>query len=91
MVLLPIAAGAWLNRTFPAAVQRAAPFAPLVAVACTVAVCASVLARNAAAVTAAGPALLGAIAALHMGGFGLGYAVSRAAGVPERQVCPRNS
>lgn len=89
VVLLPIAAGAWLNRAFPAAVQRAAPFAPLVAVACTVAVCASVLARNAAAVTAAGPALLGAIAALHIGGFGLGYAVSRAAGIPERQVGPR--
>ena len=90
VVLLPIAAGAWLNRAFPAAVQSAAPFAPLVAVACTVAVCASVLACNAAAVSAAGPALLGAIAALHMGGFGLGYAVSRAVGIPERQVGSRN-
>ncbi len=86
VVLLPIAAGAWLNRTFPSAVRRSAPFAPLVAVGCTVAVCASVLARNAAAVTAAGPRLLGAICALHAGGFGLGYAVSRVAGVPERQA-----
>jgi len=30
--------------------------------------------------------LLGAICALHAGGFGLGYAVSRAVGVPERQA-----
>ena len=67
VVVLPVLGGAWLNQQFPRAVTRAAPFAPLVAVAMVALICASIVAQNAAAVKTAGVQLLAAICALHMG------------------------
>ena len=67
VVLVPVVLGAALNQNFPKAVTRTAPFAPLVAVIAVVLIVASVMAQNAAAVTLAGPKLIGAIIALHSG------------------------
>lgn len=64
---MPVVLGAALNQNFPKAVTRTAPFAPLVAVIAVVLIVASVMAQNAAAVTLAGPKLIGAIIALHTG------------------------
>ena len=65
--MVPVLAGAWLNQQFPRAVKRAAPFAPLVAVAMVALICASIVAQNAAAVKTAGVQLLTAICTLHLG------------------------
>ena len=67
VVLVPVVLGAALNQKFPKVVIRTAPFAPLVAVIAVVLIVASVMAQNAAAVTLAGPKLVGAIIALHTG------------------------
>jgi BASS family bile acid:Na+ symporter len=80
VVLLPVAAGAALNRAFPRAVAAAAPAAALAAVSLIAAICGSVVARNAGALAAAGPRLLAALALLHGGGFALGYAGAKAFG-----------
>ncbi|KAK9850081.1 hypothetical protein WJX84_006183 [Apatococcus fuscideae] len=79
VVVIPVLGGACLNQQFPRVVKRAAPFAPLVAVVMVALICASIVAQNAAAVKTAGLHLIGAILALHMGGFALGYGVSRGA------------
>ncbi|KAK9824692.1 hypothetical protein WJX72_012444 [[Myrmecia] bisecta] len=86
VVLAPVILGVALNQNFPRAVERAAPFAPLVAVAMIVLCCGSVMASNAAAVQQAGLKLLGAVLALHTGGFTLGYVVSKVLGIPEKQA-----
>jgi BASS family bile acid:Na+ symporter len=80
VVLLPVAAGAALNRAFPRAVAAAAPAAALAAVSLIAAICGSVVARSAGALAAAGPRLLAALALLHGGGFALGYAGAKAFG-----------
>ena len=82
-MLLPVLAGAALNQAFPRQVARLSPLAALAAVLLIAVICGSVIAQNAAAALAAGPRLLGAISALHAGGFALGYAFSRALGLPE--------
>eukprot|EP00891_Asterochloris_glomerata_P006302 jgi/Astpho2/6302/e_gw1.00089.16.1_t len=86
VVLAPVVLGAVLNQKAPRLVRFTAPFAPLVAVSMVVLVVASVMSQNAAAVKCAGPQLLGAVVALHTGGFALGYLVSKALGVPERSA-----
>jgi len=67
VVLVPVILGAALNQFFPRAVKQTAPFAPLVAVIAVVLILGSVMAQNAAAVTLAGPRLVGAIISLHAG------------------------
>ena len=67
VVLVPVVLGAALNQKFPKVVIRTAPFAPLVAVIAVVLIVASVMAQNAAAVTLAGPKLVGDLIALHTG------------------------
>ncbi|KAK9906403.1 hypothetical protein WJX75_001255 [Coccomyxa subellipsoidea] len=86
VVLIPIALGAFLNRVLPRAMARLSPFAPLLASAMTVLVSASIISQNAAAVRAAGPRLILAVASLHTGGFALGYGLSKLLGVKERQA-----
>merc|ERR1712130_916390 len=86
VVLLPVGLGAFLNQSFPDKMEKAAPFAPLLAVSMTVLICASVLAQNAAAVKQASVKLLGAVFALHASGFALGYLLARVFGVGERQA-----
>jgi BASS family bile acid:Na+ symporter len=88
VVLAPVALGAVAAAAAPRAVARVAPFAPLVAVAGTVAVCGAVLARSAPSLLASaavGPTLA-AVVALHALGFASGYFASRALGLPERQA-----
>lgn len=84
VVLVPVILGAALNQFFPRAVKQTAPFAPLVAVIAVVLILGSVMAQNAAAVTLAGPRLVGAIITLHAGGFAFGYGISKLAGLPEK-------
>jgi BASS family bile acid:Na+ symporter len=80
VVVLPIAAGVAANRLAPRAVRAVLPVAPLVSVVAIALVCASIIGQNAAAVRAAGPRLLAAVATLHVLGFGLGYAAARLVG-----------
>ena len=65
-----MAAGAWLNMSFPKAMKRLSPFAPLLAASMTVLISASIVAQNAAAVRAAGPRLALAVVCLHLGAPG---------------------
>ena len=83
VVLLPVVLGYFLNRTFPKAVAAVTPLSALSAVVLIAVICGSVVAQNAAAISSAGPQLLVAVAALHAGGFLLGYGASRASGAPE--------
>ncbi|KAI7837575.1 hypothetical protein COHA_008588 [Chlorella ohadii] len=84
VVLLPVLVGAAINTFFHKQVEVLAPFSALSAVVLIALICGSVVAQNAAAVVQAGPKLLAAIFLLHAGGFFLGYALSRAVGIPER-------
>jgi bile acid:Na+ symporter, BASS family len=84
VVLLPVLLGAALNQSFPRQVERLAPLSALSAVLLVATICGSVISQNASAVMGVGPRLLGAIVALHAGGFALGYVLSKALGLPER-------
>lgn len=84
VVLAPVLLGVALNKYAPVIMQRAAPFSSLLAVVMVALVCASVMSTNAAAVRSAGPAVLAAVVLLHVGGFALGYAATRAFGLSEK-------
>lgn len=84
VVLLPVALGAALNQAFPAAVRRVAPFSPLICVVTVALLVGSIIGSQAAFVRQASWTLLGAVVALHSGGFLLGYWVSKLVGVPEK-------
>ena len=73
VVVLPVAAGVAINRWLPGVVRTVMPVAPLVSVLTIALVCASIIGQNAAAVTASGPRLLGAVVLVHAIGFGVGY------------------
>ena len=73
VVVLPVAAGVAINRWLPGVVRTVMPVAPLVSVLTIALVCASIIGQNAAAVTASGPRLLGAVVFVHAIGFGVGY------------------
>jgi BASS family bile acid:Na+ symporter len=73
VVVLPVAAGVAINRWLPGVVRTVMPVAPLVSVLTIALVCASIIGQNAAAVTASGPRLLGAVVLVHSIGFGVGY------------------
>ena len=77
VVLAPVVVGAGAAAAFPRLVKRFAPFAPLVAVAATVAVCGTVIARSS-------EVLLASLGAL-VGGMG-GAASSVAGGVGSRAL-----
>lgn len=80
VVVLPVAAGVFLNRRLPGVTRAVAPAAPLVSVLAIALVCASVVGQHAAEVRRGGATLLGAVLMLHALGFALGYAVTRLAG-----------
>ena len=67
VVLAPVAAGAWLNMSFPKVMKRLSPFAPLLAASMTILISASIVGQNAAAIRAAGPQLVLAVVCLHLG------------------------
>lgn len=83
VVLAPVLTGIALNRYAPRTVAKVAPIAPPIAVTFVALICAIVMAQAAGAVRQAGAPLLGAVLALHVGGFALGYAASRLLGLPE--------
>lgn len=101
VVLAPVAVGAGAAAAFPSLVRRFAPFAPLVAVSATVAVCGTVIARSsevllaslasfvggASAAAGVGSRALPAAVLLHLLGFASGYFVSKfLCGLPEKQA-----
>lgn len=84
VVLLPVLGGMALNTFFPKQVAKASVVSPLIASLTVALICASVIAKNATTVLAAGPNLLGALLLLHTGGFLLGYLGARTLKLSER-------
>ena len=80
VVVAPVACGVAANRWLPRLVQGIKPVAPLVSVLTIALICASVVARNAAAIRESGPRLLGAVVLLHGAGFAVGHAFARLLG-----------
>jgi BASS family bile acid:Na+ symporter len=78
VVLLPVAAGMWLNRFAPRVTARLLPVAPLLAVAMITLIVASIIGAGRDAIVDAGGRLLLAVATLHTGGFFFGYLCGRA-------------
>lgn len=76
VVLGPVALGLVLHRWTPGLVRMVLPVAPLVSVAVITLICASVIGQSADVLASAGLRLLGAVAALHAGGFAIGYAAA---------------
>lgn len=77
VVLLPVLVGVGINRYFPRVVRQTQQALPLVSVLIIALICASIIGQSASAVKAAAGRLLGAVALLHLGGFGLGYLAAR--------------
>lgn len=77
VVLLPVVIGMLLNRYAHRSVQFILPVAPLVSVIFIALICASIIGSNAQAVKHSAGVLFSAVALLHAGGFGLGYALAR--------------
>jgi BASS family bile acid:Na+ symporter len=77
VILLPVVLGALINRFAPRAVEKVKHGLPLVSVLVIALICASIIGANAGAVKDSALRLLGAVFALHVGGFGIGYAVAR--------------
>jgi BASS family bile acid:Na+ symporter len=78
IVILPVAAGVLLRRFLPAFTSRIVPAAPLIAVVFITLIVASIIGAGREAILDAGPRLVGAVFALHAGGFFLGYLASLA-------------
>ncbi len=80
VVVLPVAAGAAMNRFLPRLSRAVLPVAPLVSVVLIALVCASIVGRNAVTIRESAPRLLVAVVLLHAIGFGIGYAFARLIG-----------
>ena len=80
VVLLPVVAGVALNRYVPTFTRRILPVAPLVAVIMITLIVASIIGAGRDEIVSAAPQLIAAVALLHLGGFAIGYAVSRLLG-----------
>lgn len=83
VVLLPVLAGLALHHMAPRLVRRVTPVAPLVSVIVIALICANVIGKNAEQVMSYGGQLIAAVAALHAGGFALGYVIARVFGFEE--------
>lgn len=77
VVLFPVVLGCALNQSFPRLVSRVTPFSTFSAVILVAFICGRVMAENSVSVMSAGAKLVLGIFALHAGGFGLGYTVSK--------------
>jgi BASS family bile acid:Na+ symporter len=77
VVLLPVAAGAFLKWRFPKVSGRILPVAPLIAVAAITLIVATIIGSARAQLLEAGMRLLAAVFCLHAGGFLLGYFTAR--------------
>jgi BASS family bile acid:Na+ symporter len=86
VVIIPVVLGVVLNRLFPRAVKTVLPVAPLVSVLAIAMICASIIGQRADEVKeSVGPLLLG-VALLHVGGFSLGYGITRLMKLPIRSA-----
>lgn len=83
VVLLPVLLGVVLNRHAPRFTRAVLPAAPLMSVVFIVLIVASIMGQRAEDIRESGARLLGAVAALHAGGFLLGYWAARVLGQPE--------
>jgi len=80
VVIAPVVAGLAINTYLPTLSASVAPFTPLLCVILVALICGSVIGQTAASLVAAGPALVGAVVCLHLGGFVLGYTVPKILG-----------
>lgn len=80
VVLLPVAGGVLLNRYLPDLVRAVVPAGPLVSVLTIALIVGAIVGANAGPIRENGVRLTLAVAALHAGGFALGYFFSRAFG-----------
>lgn len=80
VILLPVATGLLLRRGAPGVARRLLPWAPLVAVLLVTLIVASIIGSSRNEILEAGLRLLGAVAALHAAGFGLGYVLATLGG-----------
>jgi BASS family bile acid:Na+ symporter len=85
VVFIPVALGVLLNRFFPRGVKKVLPVAPLVSVLVIALICASIICLRVEEVKASAGRLLLAVALLHMGGFALGYGLSRWLRLPAKR------
>ena len=76
VVIVPVVLGVALNRYVPDVTRRILPIAPLVAVVTITLIVASIIGAGRDEILGAAYRLVAAVAALHMGGFALGYYVS---------------
>lgn len=86
VVFIPVALGVLLNRFWPRAVHRVLPVAPLVSVVVIALICASIIGQRVDEVKACAGGLLLAVFLLHVGGFALGYGISRGLRLSERSA-----
>ncbi len=86
VVLIPVALGVVLNRFFPRAVKRVLPVAPLVSVIVIALICACIIGLRVDEVKASAGKLIVAVALLHVGGFALGYTLSRLLKLPSKRA-----
>jgi BASS family bile acid:Na+ symporter len=82
VVIIPVLLGATINRFFHKPVQKIMPVAPFISVLAIAMICASIIGQRGEEVKASfGPLLLGVVL-LHIGGFALGYGLSRLLKLP---------
>ncbi|MCF3652237.1 bile acid:sodium symporter family protein [Synoicihabitans lomoniglobus] len=86
VVIIPVLLGVVLNRFWPRAVTRVLPIAPLVSVIAIAMICASIIGQRVDEVKSSAGTLLLAVTLLHIGGFGIGYTLSRLFKLPRRSA-----
>lgn len=82
VVFIPVALGVILNRFFPKVVKQVLPVAPLISVLVIALICASIIGLRVEEVKASAGRLLAAVALLHVGGFALGFGLSKLLKLP---------
>jgi BASS family bile acid:Na+ symporter len=80
VVVLPVLLGLWINHVAPQLVRRTQLALPLLSVIVIALICASIIGGSSTAIKGAAARLIGAVFALHAGGFALGYLIARLAG-----------
>lgn len=83
IVLIPIVIGILMNRYLPGAVKAARDVAPLVSVVVIVLIVSCIIGLNKEKIQNAGSGLFLAVLLLHLGGFMLGYLLTKILGYPE--------
>ena len=78
VVIVPIVVGLTLRRYAPRLTYRVLPVAPLISVILITMIVASIIGTSRGAIIESGLLLIGAVFALHVFGFGLGYVLTRA-------------